>query len=235
MKIAIIGAMDIEINFLVSKLLNKKEARLGNFTFYQGNIFDHDVIIVKSGIGKVMSGILIATLMNNFSNIDKIINVGVAGGLKPLQIADVVIGESYLFGDVDLSSIDDVPYGKMANFPLLIPSDKELLDLAPTAHRGIICTNDKFVADVEVAEEIISKFTKDYNILCFDMESAAYAQSCYFFNMPFLAIRAISDVIGSPEDDFYTNVEKACIASNEFILDFLKNLSKYLLNLIYMV
>src|SRR5690606_12159144 len=124
------------------------------------------------------------------------------------------------YGDVDLSSIADVPYGQMANFPLLYPSDKSLIALITDAHFGSICTNDKFISKVEDAAAIINHFPKEINILCFDMESAAYAQSCYFYNLPFLAIRAISDVIG--EDNFYDHVGEACLQSNHFLLNLLK-------------
>lgn len=227
MKLAIIGAMDIEINFLVTQLTDKKVDTINNFTFFSGNLLHHEVVIVKSGIGKVMSGLLLSTLMHNFRNLDKIINVGVAGGLVPLEIADIVVGSNYLYGDVDLTGIDDVPYGQMANFPLLYPGDNTLIANIKDVHFGIICTTDKFIARLEDAQEIINKFPKDFPILCFDMESTAFAQSCYHFHIPFLAIRAISDIIGSQKQEhtFYSNVEKASIKSNEFILQLLKNLN----------
>src|SRR5690554_718838 len=227
MKIAIIGAMKSEIEFLLSKLENKQTKIINNFTFFLGTIEKIEIILVNSGIGKVMSGILIATLVNNFS-IDKVINVGVAGGRENLNIADIVVGEACLFGDVDLTSIDDVPYGQMANFPLLFPADPHLLEIAKQLkpNFGIILTADKFVVDEVEAENLINKHFKNFNVLSYDMESAAFAQACYFFDIPFIAIRAISDIVGSKEqgDSYYQNLEKEVFASNDFIFNLIKKL-----------
>lgn len=227
MRIVIIGAMKAEIEFLVTKLENKIIKDINNFKFYCGKIYNNEIILVNSGIGKVMSGILIATLVNNFE-FDKVINVGVAGGVSSLNIGDIVIAESCVYGDVDLSGIDNVPYGKMANFPLLFTADIKLLNDAKSfkSNLGVICTSDKFVTKKEDINLLKNKYFKNLNILCFDMETAAFAQSCYFYNIDFIAIRAISDIIGSSneEDSYLHNLEKACAESNNFVLKLLKKI-----------
>ena len=226
--IALIGAMDVEVAFLIKNLVNSKKHQIANFTFYTGNIHDVEVVVVKSGIGKTMSGILIGTLVNNFPNISHIINVGVAGGMPELKVGEIVVGNAYVYGDVDLSSAGDYVYGRMANCPFLFNASKELLDKCHgiADHFGTICTTDQFMTDVNKVNDLINAYFSDLDIYAFDMESAAFAHAAYFFNIPFLAVRAISDIIGSEnaEEQFDNNLEIASLNSNKFILELLKKI-----------
>ena len=69
-------------------------------------------------------------------------------------------------------------------------------------------------------------YFKDDNVCAFDMESTALAQACYLLEVPFLAIRAISDVIGRKEDaaDRYRNyVLEACEKASNLLFEILGN------------
>jgi adenosylhomocysteine nucleosidase len=226
MRIVIIGAMKEEINFLIGKLNNVKVEKINNFEFYQGDLFNKNIILVESGIGKVMSGILMATVYNNFKNIDKVINIGVAGGIGNIKIGDIVVGETYVYGDAEVTSFGTYRYGQMPRCPFLFSGDELLLKYSREldANFATICTMDRFVDDYPRAQALIEEHFSDLNILCFDMESAAFAQSCYFYKLDFLAIRAISDVVGSsnPLDTYDNNLELACLNSNLFLLKLLE-------------
>lgn len=226
--IALIGAMDVEVAFLIKNLVNSKKHQIANFTFYTGNIHDVEVVVVKSGIGKTMSGVLIGTLVNNFPNISHIINVGVAGGISELHIGEIVVGNGYVYGDVDLTSAGDYVYGRMANCPFVFNASRELLDKCNglADYFGIICTTDKFMTDIDMVKQLIENYFPDLDIYAFDMESAAFAHAAYFFGIPFLAVRAISDIIGSEnaEEQFDNNLEIASLNSNKFILELLKKI-----------
>lgn len=226
--IALIGAMDVEVAFLISNLKNSKKHKINNFTFHTGMIEDVEVVVIKSGIGKTMSGVLIGTLVNNFPNISHIINVGVAGGMSHLKVGEIVVGNAYVYGDVDLSSAGDYVYGRMANCPFIFNASKDLLDKCAgiADHFGTICTTDQFMTDINKVKHLISTYFADLDIYAFDMESAAFAHASYFFNIPFLAVRSISDIIGSEkdEDKYDNNFEIASLNSNKFILELLKKL-----------
>ena len=59
------------------------------------------------------------------------------------------------------------------------------------------------------------------------MESTALAQACYLLNVPFLAIRAISDVIGNKEDAasrYHDYVLEACEKADKVLFEILNNL-----------
>lgn len=83
---------------------------------------------------------------------------------------------------------------------------------------GIIGTADKFLTDLEEAEEIRRLFNAD----CVEMEGAAIAQVCYLNKIPFLVIRGISDIMNKNNKiDFNEFLElsssKTCIILQKLI------------------
>ncbi|MDY0064252.1 MAG: 5'-methylthioadenosine/adenosylhomocysteine nucleosidase [Bacilli bacterium] len=226
--IAVIGAMKEEITFLLTKLEKTKKETVAQHVFYTGTLFQHSIVLVESGVGKVASGITTAILMEHYPQTELIINVGVAGGVPTMQIGDIVVGDNYVYGDVDISMGGNYRFGQMARCPFLFKGEEKALHVADHlhAHIGTICTVDRFVVNWEDTSLLLQRHFSDLNILCFDMESTAFAQSAYFFNIPFLAIRAISDIIGSrkEEESFQTNMEKAAEASNQFLYQMLEKL-----------
>ena len=104
MKIGIIAAMEQELVLLVEQLENKvEETVLGN-TYYTGRLGKHDVVLVQSGVGKVMSAMSVAVLADHFG-VDALINTGSAGAVAPgLKIGDVVVASKLAYHDVDLTA-----------------------------------------------------------------------------------------------------------------------------------
>lgn len=227
MKILVIGAMRVEIEFLLDKLEEVQERHINNFTFYLGKLSNKDIILVESGIGKVMSGVLLATAYNNFEKIDYVINIGVAGGYNKVNIGDIVVGESFIYGDADATSFPKYRFGQIPGFPFPFKADVNLLEKAKALnpHVGTICTMDRFVSDDGFVKPLIEKHFNDFNILCFDMETTAFAQATFFYNLPFIAIRAISDIVGSKEIEksYSHNLDLACVNSNTFLLKLLQS------------
>ena len=227
MKLAIVGAMDSEITYLkeeMAKYGKVKEKTISGFVFYLGKLFNKDIVLVKSGVGRVMASVLFTILVENFKKIDKIINVGIAGGLGDLHIGDIIIGEKSVYGDVNLAVFDKYVYGQMSNCPPYFEADKDVV-LKIKENKldclcGTICTNESFTTDYDAAKSLVDNHFSDLNVLAFDMESTAFAQCAYFFNKPFIAIRAISDVIGDSEQakKYKDCFMEASIASNKFLL-----------------
>ena len=98
--IGIIGAMDVEVELLVSKLQNKKEKKIANYNFYSGTIENKEVVVIKSGIGKVASSVGAGLMIEEYHP-DFIINTGIAGGINGLHTADILIADSLRYSDVD--------------------------------------------------------------------------------------------------------------------------------------
>ena len=73
-------------------------------------------------------------------------------------------------------------------------------------HKGIIASGDRFIADKTAADKINS----DFGAISCEMESAAIAQVCALYNVPFLAMRAISDNGGDGAiESFYEFLHRA--------------------------
>lgn len=220
MKILIVGAMDSEIEYLKSILQNIKEEEHCNFKFYLGNIENKEIILVKSGIGRVMAGLLIGIAYNNYQ-FDCVINIGVAGGVKGTNLGDIIVGENYVYGDVDLRSGGfGYDFGQMAGCPRVYKTNVNLSQLTGDDFiYGDMCTCDSFTTSEPFVNELNNNYFNDLNIKCFDMESTAFAQACNFYKVPFLAIRSISDVIGSSfqSEDHQNNEITSAIKVNKFV------------------
>ena len=78
MKIGIIAAMPEELAYLVQHLDNAQEQVVVGNTYHTGTIASHEVVLVESGIGKVMSAMSVAILADHFQ-VDALINTGSAG------------------------------------------------------------------------------------------------------------------------------------------------------------
>ena len=222
-----VGAMDSEIKFIKSQLTDVIEEEKGGFTFYLGKIDSKKIILVKSGIGRVMSGILIA-VAKNYYDFDCVINIGLAGGAPGTKLGDVIVGTSYVYGDVDITSGGfGYEYGQMAACPRVFKTGLDTKKLIDSCYpRGTMCTCDSFTTSIDFVNKLQKEYFNDLDIKCYDMESAAFAQSCYFYNIPFLAIRSISDVIGSEfqSEDYQKNEILGGIELNKVILEIINNL-----------
>ena len=101
-KIGIIGAMDEEVKELQKLMKNTRVESIATMDFYQGTIKDKNVVVVRSGIGKVNAAICAQILIDKF-NVEGIINTGIAGSLEAkIDIGDMVLSSDAIQHDVDV-------------------------------------------------------------------------------------------------------------------------------------
>jgi len=195
MKIAIIAAMSKELNLLLPLIENHSTVTINDTTFHLGRMEGHDVIAIRSGIGKVNAAIATLTLIENFHPA-LVVNTGVAGGTGAAGILDVVIPDRVAYHDVWCGP-GTVP-GEAAGCPLYFgcPLPAKLVDELG-ARRGLLASGDIFVSKAEEVERILSLYP---DAVAVDMESAAIAQVCNLKNVPFVAIRVISDTPGDADN-----------------------------------
>jgi len=197
MKFGIIAAMEEELKTLLLTLEDKKEVVVLGKTYYEGRIGQHEVVLVQSGIGKVMSAMSVAILAETFG-VDAIINTGSAGAVSEgLAIGDVVIADRLVYHDVDVTAFG-YAYGQMAGQELYYQADQTLMASLQKVlnqqgihnHVGLIATGDSFIAGQEKVDTIKHHFPE---VLAVEMEGAAVAQAAQAAGKPFLVIRAMSD------------------------------------------
>ena len=197
--IGIIGAMDEEVSRLKEKMQVKRIENKAGMEFFEGDLSGKDVVIVRSGIGKVNAGICTQILVDDFQ-VEAVINTGVAGSLRnEINIGDIVLSSDALQHDMDATGFGYEPgiIPRMDNS--IFAADKELLMVAEKVNREVNSEIETFVGRVVSGDQFISdKEKKDYLVkqfsgYCTEMEGAAIAQTCYVNRIPFLVIRAISD------------------------------------------
>ncbi|WPC74639.1 5'-methylthioadenosine/S-adenosylhomocysteine nucleosidase [Vibrio porteresiae] len=199
MKIGIIGAMEQEVAILKDAMQNVQQVSKAGGTYYSGQINGAEVVLLQSGIGKVAAAVGTAILLNEYQP-DVVLNTGSAGGFdSSLTMGDVVISSEVRHHDADVTAFG-YEMGQMAGQPAAFQADAHLMSVAEKAlesmadkHavRGLICTGDAFICKPEQQEYIRRHFP---NVVAVEMEASAIAQTCHQFKVPFVVVRAISDV-----------------------------------------
>ncbi|HEN0120859.1 5'-methylthioadenosine/adenosylhomocysteine nucleosidase [Streptococcus agalactiae] len=213
MKIGIIAAMEEELKLLVENLEDKSQETVLSNVYYSGRYGEHELVLVQSGVGKVMSAMSVAILVESFK-VDAIINTGSAGAVATgLNVGDVVVADTLVYHDVDLTAFG-YDYGQMSKQPLYFHSDKTFVSTFEavlskeemTSKVGLIATGDSFIAGQEKIDVIKGHFPQ---VLAVEMEGAAIAQAAQATGKPFVVVRAMSD----------TAAHDANITFDEFIIE----------------
>ncbi len=195
----IIAAMSEELEILLQSMSLEEQKVKANMTFNKGKLWGKDVVAVVCGIGKVNAAICTQILASEY-NVDRVINVGVAGGIgKEIYPGDIVIADNLVEHDMDTTAFGDA-HGQIPRMDTFdFKCDKELIEAAKKACKSInpdihtfvgrIVSGDVFVANIEK----IQWLEKEFSALSCEMEGASIAHVCYLNKIPFVVIRSISD------------------------------------------
>lgn len=183
---------------------------------------EHTLIAVKAGIGKVNAATAAAFLIAD-DKVDTVISFGLSGAVSALQKNDVVAGISYTECDFDLTAIG-YPLGKKPQEICVYEADKKLLDAAMKIDgmKTAVCgCGDIFLADKDKKD----LYKQTFGINEFDMETGAVASVCHDAEIPFIAIRQISDTADDAAPDSYKEKNDLCETTlTEVILQLVKNI-----------
>ena len=208
-RIGIIGAMEEEVSQLKSAMADVKVKKKASMEFCEGTLHGKQVVVVRSGIGKVNAAVCTQILADDFQ-VEAVINTGIAGSLKTgINIGDLVL-DATEFG---------YPKGQVPRMETLsFPADERMYQLAAEVCRevnpdiqvftGRIVSGDQFVASRKVKEAIAAEFQG----FCTEMEGAAVGQTAWLNQIPFLIVRAISDKADDSAQMDYPTFEKQAIA-----------------------
>lgn len=195
--IGIIGAMEPEIEALISNLTAHKTKTVSGITFHLGKIGKVRVAVAKCGIGKVFAGMCAEAMIIKYAP-KLIVNTGVGGGIaKGIKVGDLLIADKLVQHDMDTSPLGD-PKGLISGInKIYFETDKKAVTLIKEiafeqtfpCHVGTIASGDVFVSDSETKERIKNDFSAS---VC-EMEGAAIAHVCFVNDTPCAVIRAVSD------------------------------------------
>ncbi|WP_100405132.1 5'-methylthioadenosine/adenosylhomocysteine nucleosidase [Bacillus solitudinis] len=199
MKIGLIGAMSEEIEQFKAEMEVHTIRTIATVTFYEGTLGDIEIVLCKSGVGKVNAALTTQVLIDMFE-ITNLIFTGVAGALDTsLEVGDLVISTSAMQHDIDASPLGfkrgEIPMYEGASDFL---ADSNLINIAEAAAgtlvnrrimKGRVVSGDQFVANAEFVQEL----REEFGGVCVEMEGAAVAQVSSMNSIPFVIIRSMSD------------------------------------------
>ncbi len=195
-KLAIMGAMEEEIEPLLVYFDDIKETEFADNKYYEVSYNGMDIVIAYSKIGKVFATLTATTLIEKFG-CNKLLFSGVAGAINSdLRIGDLIIADKLCQHDLDITAFGH-PHGYVPGGDVYIETSEELRTIAKNVAKknnlkvleGTIATGDQFVHSNDRKEFIQKTFKAD----ALEMEGASVAVVCKALNVPFFILRAISD------------------------------------------
>ena len=215
--LGIIGAMTEEVLHLKEAMEDVEIRTIATMDFYQGRLKGLDVVVVRSGIGKVNAAICTQILIYQY-NVRRIINTGIAGSLRSsIDIGDIVLSRDAMQHDMDATGfgykVGQIPQMEESVFKgdrnMIYMADMCCRKVIPQVgvHVGRIVSGDQFVSDQAKKAWIV----KNFQACCTEMEGASIAQTAYLNNIPFLIVRAISDKADDSAEMDYAEFERMAI------------------------
>jgi adenosylhomocysteine nucleosidase len=221
MTIGILCAIPQEFGHLRGALVGHGEQVEAGLRFVGGRLDEHEVVLVGAGIGKVNTA-LTATLLASRFGCRLVVFSGVAGGLDPaLRIGDVVIADRTVQHDAGVIEGERLATYQAGHVPFFNPTDRlgypvdpalierlrDRLDgfvlpplsraaggagAPPTIAFGTILSGDQYIH----CEATRERLHRELGGLAVEMEGGALGQVCEAFGLPWLDIRALSDLAG---------------------------------------
>ena len=200
MMIGIIGAMEVEVEKLRDAMDITGKQNVAGMVFYCGRINDTEVVLVRSGVGKVNAAVCTQILCDLYG-VDVVLNTGIAGSLcADINIGDIVISTDAVQQDVSVFVADEALADKAVAACKKVNPDISVF-------RGRVLSGDQFIADKGKKQWLLDTFGG----MCTEMEGAAIAHAAYRNGVPFLIVRAISDKADDSATEDYTTFEAKAI------------------------
>lgn len=220
-RLGIMSALDAEIEQCLDRCDLRTSTERAGLTFHEGRWANHELVLVRSGVGKVNASLCAQLLIDTYGRLP-IICTGSAGALNPkLDVGDIVVAKDCVQHDVSVEFLGlprgQIPFTSHRFFETSERLRRPALDLSlrdRTIREGRVATGDVFVEEKDHRRQLRDELEGD----CVDMESGAVGQVCTMNDVPFLAVRAISDhADGTSDIDFDAFLEDAARASSELV------------------
>lgn len=230
--IGIIGAMESEVKSLCAQLQDSETTTIGGLVYNKGKLNGKEVVVVKSGIGKVNAAMCAQVLIIKFG-VTAVINTGIAGATGGnLGIFDFVVSEETVYHDFDTTAFG-YALGQVPGMEKSFKADKDMISKALKAfenvpyskkHKvvsGLIASGDQFISAGEKKNFIKTNF----NPLCVEMEGCAIAHACSIHSVPFIIVRCMSDMADESVETTYEFNEDVCAdMSATYVVEIIKNM-----------
>lgn len=190
--IGIIGPMLSEVEHYISIMKDRIDCHILGIPFNTGTIHGNHVVVGQCGVGKVNAAKCAQTMIHVFK-VKCIILNGVAGALDPsLRVGDVVVASACIQHDVDAEPLGLLPGQLPLEDVYVYRCDRRLISMFHGMANmvGIIVSGDQFIA----SEHDVTRLRHTFNAMAVEMEGGAVGQVCHDANIPYVNVRAISDL-----------------------------------------
>jgi len=141
-----------------------------------------EIHYIRTGVGKTRSAALLTRDICRQTP-DFVLNIGTAGTVAH-QVGDVFIPHCFMDRDYEATKLPGLEYEMDGD--VLLGNNNQVKDWVQAYEkRGICSTGDTFIIE-------ISTFSADV----IDMEAFAQAFVCREFNVPFLSVKYVTDIVG---------------------------------------
>lgn len=227
--IALLCAVQIEAELLLSKTTVKKSLTLGSKSILEGSLEGHNVSLCVGGMGKVNAAHAATLLLSEFQP-DALVVFGI-GGAYPSSgaaVGDIAIAKEEIAGDEGVMTLDGFRDTEYIGIPLIKTAASTLYTTYPAsdsllkhvlqaivsgeqtqsikAHLGSFVTLSTCTGTTSRAQELESR----YHALCENMEGAAAVQVAELHGVPWVEIRGISNIV----EDRFTEKWNIPLAAN---------------------
>lgn len=237
--VGLICAIEPERVHLGRELRHARSDVVAHARFDSGLLDGHEVVLVGAGMGKVNASV-VATLLADRFGCRAVVFSGVAGGLDPaLGIGDIVVANRAIQHDAGVIGPDGLTHYQAGHVPFINPTERFGHDVDPVLgarvrdrldgftlpaisrqaggrgeppriRYGTVLTGDQFLHDDSTRRRLHAQLGGS----AVDMEGAAVAQVCEGFGIPWLLIRALSDLAGRESRfDFAAFVDEVAASS----------------------
>ncbi|MDE7094994.1 MAG: 5'-methylthioadenosine/adenosylhomocysteine nucleosidase [Anaeroplasmataceae bacterium] len=225
--IGIIAAMEEEASILREAIENQNTNQICGIRFFEGHIGSQEVVLCKSGVGKVNSAIA-TTILIEYYSCAFILNTGIAGGITGVETKDIVIARELSYSDVDTTQfgyaygqVPGMPKTFMPNLEGIIKVKQILKRLGLNYKEAKVYSADSFVSSLEQVSKV------DISKPCIaEMEGASVAQTCVRAGVDFIVLRFVSDIVGKTNQiaDYTAFESEMAKRSSTICLEIIKNL-----------
>jgi adenosylhomocysteine nucleosidase len=192
--------------------------------FWIGTLSGKEVVLVRSGIGKVNAAVA-AEALSAIYNVEAIINSGIAGSLDArIDIGDIVLSTDAVEHDMNVLNLGYARGIVPDQENSVYVADEKLRKIAKEVceevcpdikvFEGRVVTGDIFVSEKKMKDKMIAEF----NGMCTEMEGAAIAHTAWLNKVPFLIIRSISDKADDSASMDYPSFQKKAIENEEKLI-----------------
>ena len=202
MRVAVLGAMEEEIELLRSSLAGLSSFSGAGMEVFKGSYRGMEVGCARSGMGLVAAAAATQFMIDSLSP-DFLIFSGIAGTLREgCGIGEVIVGRKarFLDADMELISQDNPRLREFSSDPLLVKVASKALDELKIPHiEGILASSNRFIGSLEAKEGAKKESGADGA----EMEGAAFLQICAKNGLPALVLRTISDGSSTEYSSFH--------------------------------